>query len=267
MTQATIARAVQVSGIGLRTGAISDVWLEPAAEDAGVLFYVGDVCVPARVDAVVDATLATTLGKGAVRVALVEHLLAACLAAGIDNLIVRLTGEEVPILDGTALGWLGAFARAGRRLQGAPARWWTVAAPVTVESGGSHATLLPADELELDVTVDFAHPHIGAQRWTGRPLASFGADLAWARTFGFRRDAERLQALGIVRGASLDNTLVFDDDAPMNPGGQRTADEVVRHKALDALGDLALLPGRPRVRLVAHRGGHALHHALLRAVP
>lgn len=266
MMQTTLARPVVVSGVGLRTGKVVHVRLVPARSDEGIRFLAGGEVIPATVSAVVDATLATTLGRGSTRVALVEHLLAACLGAGVDNVGVVVEGDELPILDGTALGWLGALARAGLRHLDTPARYWTVPAPVTVELGGSRATLFPASELELDVTVEFDHPEIGAQRWSGRPKVAFGAELAWARTFGFRRDAERLQALGIVRGASLDNTLVFDDHAPMNHGGQRAVDEVVRHKALDALGDLALVPGRPRVRLVAHRGGHALHHALLRAL-
>ncbi|GDX78751.1 UDP-3-O-acyl-N-acetylglucosamine deacetylase [Deltaproteobacteria bacterium] len=265
--QATIARRVEVSGVGLRSGAACSVWLCPAEADSGVRFRVGGVVVAAHVNAVVDATLATVLGHGSARVALVEHLLAAVLATRIDNLWIEVSGDEVPILDGAALGWLGALAKAGRMCQNISAHTWTVREPIHVSNNGSEATLYPAEELELDIEVDFAHPSIGLQRWRGRPLAAFGAELAWARTFGFRRDAERLLALGIAQGATLENTVVFDEDGPMNPGGVRAIDEVVRHKALDALGDLALLPGRPCVRLVARRGGHALHHALLRAVP
>lgn len=265
MRQATLGRAVEVGGIGLRSGAPCAVWLRPAAPDAGVRFQVEGHDVPVHVANVVDSTLATVLGRSGVRVALVEHLLAAVLACRIDNLTVEVGGDEVPILDGAALGWLGALSRAGRRVQDRPAHTWTVREPIHVSAGNSEATLYPAAELELDISVDFDHPAIGLQRWVGRPLSSFGSELAWARTFGFHRDAERLQALGIVQGASLDNTLVYGDNAPMNPAGVRREDEVVRHKALDALGDLALLPGRPCVRLVARRGGHALHHALLRA--
>ena len=263
--QHTLARSLVVSGVALRSGAACRVVLCPAAPGTGVVFVVAGHEVPAHVEHVVDALLATTLGRGGARVALVEHLLAAALGAGVDNLRVELNGDEVPVLDGGALGWLGAFARAGRSAQGQAVRAWTVAEPVRVEAGASHATLLPASALHLDITVDFPHPAIGAQRWAGDPVGAFGAELAWARTFGFRRDAERLQAAGIARGASLDNTLVFDDEGVMNAGGQHHPDEVVRHKALDALGDLALLGGRPCVRLVAHRGGHALHHALLHA--
>jgi UDP-3-O-[3-hydroxymyristoyl] N-acetylglucosamine deacetylase len=268
MNQTTVARAVSVTGVGLRSGATVVAHLRPAGVDAGRCFRVGGVEIPATVEHVVDATLATVVGRGGARVALVEHLLAACLAVGLDNVVVEVEGgDELPILDGTALGWLGALARAGLRQLDAPARRWTVSAPTAVSAGESHATLHPAEELELEITVEFPHPQIGRQRWSGRPRVGFGHELAWARTFGFARDAERLRAAGLVRGASLENTLVFADAAPMNPGGQRAVDEVVRHKALDAVGDLALMPGRPCVRLVAHRGGHALHHALLRALP
>lgn len=263
--QRTLARAVEVAGVALRSGAERRARLAPAAEDSGVVFVVDGHEVPAHLDHVVDATLATTLGRGPARVALVEHLLAAVLGAGVDNVRVELDGDEVPVLDGGSLAWLGALARAGLRAQAAPARTWTVREPVHVEAGSSSATLFPAERLELDIAVDFAHPAIGAQRWVGDPVVAFGSDLAWARTFGFRKDAERLWAAGIARGASLANTLVFDEGGVMNLGGQVRHDEVVRHKALDALGDLALFGGRPRVRLVASRGGHALHHALLRA--
>jgi len=263
--QRTLARAHRVAGIGLRTGLPTSVVLSPAPADSGRRFVVGGVVVPAQIEHVVDATLATTLGVGTVRVALVEHLLAATVGAGIDNIDVIVEGEELPILDGAALGWIGALAQAGVRTLPVPARTWTVERPVRVEHGGSWAELHPCRALEVDVRVDFAHPSIGEQRWSGIVDGSFASELGWARTFGFRRDAERLLALGIARGASLENTVVYDESGPMNQGGSRAADEVARHKALDAVGDLALVPGRPLVRLVAHRGGHALHHALLRA--
>lgn len=259
----TLARPVEVSGVGLRTGERRRARLVPG--DAGVVFVSGGVEIAAVAENVVDATLATTLGSGSARVALVEHLLAAIVASGLDSLRVEVDGDEVPILDGCSLAWLGALSTAGRSALPGPGRAWTVREPVRVQRGESWAELRPSAALELDVAVDFAHPSIGVQRWSGAPMAVFGSDLAWARTFGFQTDAERLTALGIVRGASLQNTLVFGEAGPLNSSGLRAADEVVRHKALDALGDLALVPGAPRVRLVANRGGHALHHALLRA--
>ncbi len=263
--QGTVASPVEVAGTALRSGVRSRARLRPGRPDSGVVFVVDGIEVPATIAHVVDTTLATTLGGHGVRVVLVEHLLAATLAAGIDNLRVELDGDELPILDGGALHWLGALATAGRMAQPVLARWWSVSQPVRIETPAAFAMLEPAESLTLDVAVQFSHPQIGAQRWSGDPISRFGAELAWARTFGFHADAERFRAAGMVRGVSLDNTLVFDDVGVLNAGGQRAVDEVVRHKALDALGDLALLPGRPRVKMTASRGGHAVHHALLRA--
>ncbi len=263
--QATVARPIEVAGTALRSGGVRRARLLPGLPDSGVVFVVDGVELAATIAHVEDTTLATTLAAGGVRVVLVEHLLAATMAAGIDNLRVELDGDELPILDGAALTWLGALATAGRTAQGAAVRWWSVSEPVRVETPTAFAMLEPAPALSLDISVQFSHALIGAQRWTGDPIARFGAELAWARTFGFHADAERFRAAGMMRGVSLDNTLVFDDAGVMNPGGQRAADEVVRHKALDALGDLALVTGRPRVKLTASRGGHAVHHALLRA--
>ena len=262
--QATIGRQVWVQGVGLRAGNPAQVRLLPAAVDAGRSFVVGGVAIPATVEQVVDATLATTLGANGKRIALVEHLLAALAGAGIDNVEVHVEGDELPILDGTAMSWLGVLAGAGVREQDAQRRVWTVSRRIRVEDGASWAELSPSTAFTLDVRVDFPHAAIGAQRWTGVVDGAFGSDLAWARTFGFRADAERLQAMGIARGASLDNTLVFDVEGPMNVGGQRAFDEVVRHKALDAVGDLALVPGYPGVLLRTERAGHRLHHAVLR---
>lgn len=262
--QTTVGREVRVEGIGLRAGHAAVARLVPAPANSGRRFHVGNVVIPATVERVVDTTLATTLGLHEVRIALVEHLLAALAGAGIDNVDVYVEGDELPILDGTAMAWLGVLASAGIKEQDLPRKSWTVSRPVRVTDGGAWAELTAAQAFSLDVRVDFPHDAIGAQRWAGVVDGAFGSDLAWARTFGFRADAERLQAMGIARGASLANTLVFDVDGPMNHGGQRAHDEVVRHKALDAVGDLALVPGYPRVLLRTERAGHRVHHAVLR---
>lgn len=262
--QTTLSREVRVAGVGLRAGHVAVARLVPAPANSGRRFLSGNVVIPASVETVVDTTLATTLGVGSVRIALVEHLLAALAGAGVDNVDVHVEGDELPILDGTAMAWLGVLAKAGIKEQDAPQRHWTVSRPVRVSEGAAWAELREAPAFSLDVRVDFPHGAIGAQQWSGVVDGAFGSDLAWARTFGFRADAERLQAMGIARGASLENTLVFDVDGPMNDGGQRAHDEVVRHKALDAVGDLALVTGYPRVLLRTERAGHRLHHAVLR---
>lgn len=263
--QHTIARPVRVEGVGLRGGARVAAELRPAPAGAGRRFWVGGVEVPATIDRVVDTVLATSLGAGPARVALVEHLCAALHSMGVDNVDIDVDGEELPALDGSARGWCEALVEAGLQSQSAPRVAIVVAAPVEVRAGSAWARAEPGEGLEIDVQVDFAHPAIGAQRWTGKvDAATFRAEIAWARTFGFLRDAEQLWARGIAKGASLENTLVFDDARLLNPEGLRAADEVVRHKALDLIGDLALLGASLEGRVTTCRAGHALHVSLLR---
>ncbi len=265
--QHTLAGAARVEGIGLHGGGDCAVVLRPAAADTGRGFLVEGIRVPAEVAYVVDTRLATTLGHEGATVTLVEHLCAALHARGVDNVEIEVHGGEVPALDGSAREWLARIDAVGLCAQAAPRRPLRVDREVRVGDASAWIALSPSpdDALWLDVSVEFAHPRIGAQRYAG-PLSAFSEHLAWARTFGFFRDAERLRAAGLARGASLDNTVVFDDTDVLNDGGLRAPDEVVRHKALDAVGDLALL-GRPVAgRLTAHRAGHALHLQLVRAL-
>lgn len=265
--QHTLARPFRVAGLGLRGGLPATVEAHPAPVGTGRVFVVGGVVIPATVDHVVDTRLATSLGRDGARVSLVEHLCAALYAAGVDNVALHVDGDEVPALDGSARGWGEAILEAGLVSQGVPRRRFAVTEAIEVAAEGAWARLEPADHFELDLTVDFPHPAIGLQRFIGAAVgAAFFAELAWARTFGFLKDAEPLRALGIARGASLENTVVYDDAGVMNPGGLRAHDEVVRHKALDAVGDAALLGGQIDGRFSAYRAGHALHLALLRKV-
>ncbi len=266
MRQHTLARSFLVRGIGLHTGAPAAVRVDPAPPDSGRVFVVGGVEIPALLDAVVDTRLATTLGSGLARITMVEHLLAAMHAAGADNARITVEGPEVPVLDGSARIWVAAIRNAGLRPQAAVCRPLTITRPLRVEHGDAWAELLPADGFEVDVTVDFPHPHIGRQSWSGPVTGEHFHQLAGARTFGFRADAERLWASGLARGASLDNTVVYDLDGVLNPGGLRGHDEAVRHKALDAVGDAALLGARIFGRLRAYKAGHALHRRLFEAV-
>lgn len=249
------------------TGAPAAATLRPAPAGAGITFRVRGVTIPARLDAVVDQRLATTLGRDGVTVTLVEHCCAALYAAEVDNAEVEVEGPELPVLDGSATGWLAALDEAGRVTLDRPQRRVVVRRPVRVELGDAWAVIEPAPGFELDIAVDFPHPAIGHQRWAGAATgAGFRAELAWARTFGFLRDAEALRASGRARGASLENTVVYDEAGVLNPEGLRAADEAVRHKALDAVGDLALLGARLVGRLRGWRAGHAVHHAALRAL-
>jgi len=263
--QHTLARPFRVTGVGLRGGLPAAVDARPAPVGTGRVFVVGGVHIPATLDHVVDTFLATTLGKNGARVALVEHVCAALHAAGVDNVELHVDGEEIPVLDGSARVWGDALLAAGVVAQGAPRREVRVEAPVEVIADGAWARFEPADTFELDLHVDYAHPAIGEQRYAGPATgAPFFTELAWARTFGFLADAERLRAAGIARGASLENTVVYDGTGVLNPDGLRAPDEAVRHKALDAVGDAALLGAAIRGRFRASRAGHALHLALLR---
>lgn len=260
--ECTVARSFVCAGIGLRSGNHAAVRVVPADEHVGRVFVVDGVEIPALVESVVDTRLATTLGRNGATVSLVEHLCAALYASGIDNVRIHVEGGEIPVLDGSAAPWFAALRDAGVAVQNADRTPITLPGPVEVGAGANFAQLIPAESLSLDVSVAFDHPAIRVQRWVGT-LADAEA-LASARTFGFFRDRDALA--GIARGVSMENTLVFDDDGVMNPGGLRMADEVVRHKAIDVIGDLSLLGAPIRARFVAVRPGHTLHLALLRAV-
>lgn len=258
-----LTRAVVCSGIGVHSGLPAVLTLRPASAGSGRTFVRGRTRIPATLDHVVDARLATTLGRDGARVAMVEHLLAALVIAGVDDVDMVLDGDEVPILDGSARGWLAHLGEATVYEAAADAAL-RLDRVVRVENrGGGWAEAVPADALSLDVSVNFTHAGIGTQRWVGAADA-FAGELAGARTFGFLADAEALRAAGLARGASHENALVFDAQGPMTP--LRWPDEPVRHKALDLLGDLALLGGPLHAHVRVHHGGHALHHALVRAI-
>ena len=262
--QHTIRAPFVREGIGLRGGRPARAEVRPAEVGTGRVFIVGGTRIPATLEYVVDTRLATTLGVNGSSISLVEHLCAALHAWGVDNAEVHVDGDELPVLDGSASGWCEGIAAVGLERQNAPRRRVRVTETIRVEVGDSWVELHPGDGLELELHVDFPHPAIGRQSYRGPALGpAFVDGLAWARTFGFVRDAEVLKH--IARGASLENTVVFDEpDGVLNPDGLRGDDEVVRHKALDTVGDLALLGAELHGRLVAHRPGHTLHLALLK---
>lgn len=260
--QATIAEPVERAGVGLHLGAPVRARLLPAPEGHGVRFVRmdrGGRDVPATLAQVRDTQLATTLGDPPV--ATVEHLLAATVALGIDNLRVEVLGPELPVLDGSAQPWFDALVPAP---QASPARVLRVRRPVEVRSGSRAVRLEPSDALCFDVTIDFPHPAIGRQRLV---LDARDFDqVARARTFGFQDQVSGMHAQGRALGGSLTNAVVFSSDGVLNPEGLRMPDEPVRHKTLDLFGDLALLGMRLQARVVAERPGHALTHSLLRAL-
>jgi UDP-3-O-[3-hydroxymyristoyl] N-acetylglucosamine deacetylase len=250
--------AASVEGVGLHSGQTCRVHLH--REDGPLRFRRGGQEVAASVGNVVSTDRAVTLASGGARVGLVEHLLAALRMRGFfSGVVVEASAEELPILDGSAEPWLAAVDALGAPPPAPPPLALT--APVEVAKGASVARAEPGEEV-LDVAIDFDHPAIGAQRWVGGPADYAG--LAPARTFGLLSEAEALLARGLVRGATLEHAIVFGDDGPLRP--LRFADEPVRHKALDAIGDLALL-GRPlHAHVTLRRGSHGLHHALMLAL-
>jgi UDP-3-O-[3-hydroxymyristoyl] N-acetylglucosamine deacetylase len=271
MTRRTIAADVEAEGAALHAGASVHMRLSPAAPGSGVVFRRSDLSnaeIRARYDRVSETRLGTVIGEApGASAGVIEHLMAAIAGAEIDDLAVTLDGPEPPILDGDALCYLDLIAKAGTREQGGERRAIQVLKPVAVSAGDATAALFPADGRIFDFEIAFASLAIGVQHmtWEFSP-ASFRRDIAPARTFGFVGELDALHKAGLARGASLDNTLAIDQDRMLNSDLMRFPDEFVRHKILDALGDLALA-GHPIVgRFEGRRSGHALNNALLRAL-
>lgn len=269
--QRTLRSEIQFSGVGVHSGEQVQVRLRPAAPDTGVTFHRIDqpASIPADARHVVDTRLATTLGKDGVAIGTVEHLIAACAGLGVDNLHVEIDGSEVPILDGSSADFVSMILDAGLVDQHVAREVVVVRRTIEVTDGEKRALLLPSVDAQLHVryTIDFPHPAIGRQTWEGTITPTvFATELAPARTFGFLRDVERLKAAGLARGGSLDNAVVLDDDKVLNAGGLRFPDEFVRHKVLDAVGDVALAGYPMSARLVAERSGHDLNARLVEAL-
>ena len=262
------------AGVGLHTGSHVRVAVRPAPVDAGVVFVRTDVHdrdnrVPVKPDAVCQTQLGTVINNAAdVRVSTIEHLMAALAALAIDNCVVELDGPEVPIMDGSSEPFIQILDRAGRRKQEAARRYIEILAPVVVEEqGGKWASLSPSDRFEVAFEIAFDSKAIGRQRVDlTLDEESFRAELSNCRTFGFVRDVEALRAIGLARGGSMENAVVIDGDRVLNPEGLRRPDEFVRHKALDAVGDLYVL-GAPIIgRFEGVLAGHGLNNAVVRAL-
>ncbi|MEO1093055.1 MAG: UDP-3-O-acyl-N-acetylglucosamine deacetylase [Pseudomonadota bacterium] len=270
-SQRTLRSAIGCVGIGIHTGARATLTMRPAAEGRGIVFVredlPGTAPIPARAAFVADTTRCTQLqGPDGVTVNTVEHVLAALAAWGVDNVEIALDGPEVPALDGSAEPFVFLVGCAGVELQDAVRPVLEVLKPVRVEHGGRSAALLPNDDdgLHVDMTIDFDHPIVGRQALAlDVDLASFRRELARARTFGFAEDVDSLRARGLARGGSLDNAIVVSRHGVLNPSGLRWPDEFVRHKALDAVGDL-YLAGSLKARFEGRGSGHMLHARVVR---
>jgi UDP-3-O-[3-hydroxymyristoyl] N-acetylglucosamine deacetylase len=267
--QRTVAKRVSCTGVGLHSGKPATLTLAPAPIDAGISFVRMDlgVEIPARAESVVDTTLSTSIACGSARVSTVEHVLAALAGLGVDNCRVEVDGPEIPILDGSAAPFVYLLQEAGIATQRAGKRFLVIETPVEVRDGDKLARLDPAPELSIQFTVDFDHPLVTNQTFAFTfSDRRFAREVAPARTFCFLRDIEKMKSLGLAQGGSLDNAIVIDDFSILNPEGLRFSDEFARHKALDAVGDLALC-GLPIIgALTARKSGHAMNQALVKKV-
>ena len=264
--QLTIQRPVEIEGIGLHTAVNSHVRLVPAPADTGVVFRRTDLDgfeIAAHAGNVARVSYATSLMRQSVLISTTEHLLAALYCCGIDNLYVELDALELPILDGSAKPFIDLLAEAGTRRLRRKRRYIRVLKPLEFSDGDRRIGIYPADEFSIHCFVDYQHPAAGPQTVEMNVNSeTFSRELAPARTFTFVKELLALQKMGLIRGGSLANAIVMDDQAILN-GPLRFEDEFGRHKALDLIGDMALI-GRPLLaRIVAHKAGHALHTQLV----
>ncbi|HEY0885377.1 MAG TPA: UDP-3-O-acyl-N-acetylglucosamine deacetylase [Ramlibacter sp.] len=273
-TLKTLTRAV---GVGLHSGQRVELTLRPAQPDTGIVFRRVDLPVPVDIpvsaEAVTDTRMASTISRGGAKVHTVEHLMSACAGLGLDNLYVDITAEEVPILDGSSASFVFLLQSAGIELQQAPRRFIRLLRPVEVREGDGEnlkwARLAPYHGYKLAFEIDFDHRVVDStgQRFEfDLSVGSYARDIARARTFGFTKDLEMMRASGLALGGGLDNAVVMDDYRVLNAEGLRYDDEFVKHKILDAMGDLYLV-GKPLLAAYsAFRSGHAMNNKLLRAL-
>lgn len=263
--QHTLRTGVERTGVGLHTGITTQVRLLPAEAGQGRYFVRLDletnppVQIPARIEAVSQTTLSTELSQSAARVQTVEHLLAALVGLGVDNARIEINGPELPLLDGSAQGWVEAIAEAGFAPQPAPRPVLALTQPLSVQQGDAFVIALPAAQTHLSYGIDFELPAIGRQ-WHSIDLSEF-AQVASARTFGLADQIEHLRVRGLIKGGSLENALVCGTQGWLNPP-LRFANEPVRHKLLDLIGDLSLLGSLPQAHILAYKASHALHTQL-----
>lgn len=268
--QCTLKAAIGCVGVGLHTGQRVSLSFQPAPADHGIVFRRTDlgIDIPARFDRVVDTRLCTVLEQDGVRITTVEHVMAALFGCGIDNAVVELDGPEPPVFDGSAAQFVFLLDCAGKVVQDTPRPVIEVLRTVRVTDGDAFAELRPGPSgLDMALSIDFAAVAIGRQALSLRLTPqSFRHELARARTFTLAEEIDRMRATGLAQGGSLDNAVVVDQARVLNPAGLRVPDEFVRHKLLDAVGDLALAGAPLRGRFIAHRSGHTLNNRLLRAL-
>jgi len=271
--QRTLKTQVKTTGVGLHSGAKVEMTLRPAAAGTGILFRRVDLDPPVDIPVdpykVTDTRLCSALTAGDAKVATVEHLMSALAGLGIDNIVVDLTGPEIPILDGSAAPFVFLLQSAGIEELNAPKQFIRITQPIEVKDGDKWVRLSPYDGFRVDFTIDFDHPVFDQ---SGQVVSvdfadtSYIKEVARARTFGFMHEVEMLRNNNLALGGSLDNAIVMDEYRVLNADGLRYDDEFVKHKVLDAIGDFYMI-GKPIIgRLEAHKSGHALNNRLLRAL-
>ena len=271
LLQRTLKNVIRATGIGLHTGEKVYLTLRPAPVDTGIIFVRTDldepVTITARAENVGDTTMATTLTDGVTNISTVEHLMSAFAGLGIDNAYVDVSASEVPIMDGSAGPFVFLIQSAGIEEQNAAKKFIRIKRPITVEDGDKVASFLPFDGFKVSFTIDFDHP-VFRDRTAHAEIdfssTSFVKEISRARTFGFMHEIEYLRSKGLARGGSVDNAIVVDEYRILNQDGLRYDDEFVKHKVLDAIGDLYLLGYSLIGEFQAHKSGHALNNASLR---
>lgn len=272
MNQLTIKKPVELVGIGLHKGVSVKMILEPLGENCGIVFYRSDlgVSIPLKPDNVIDTTLATVLGvreKPEAKVSTIEHLLSAIYAYGIDNLRVILDNEEVPIMDGSAIGYCMLLEEAGIVPQSAPKKAMAIKKPIEVKDGEKFVRVEPSKDSIFDFTINFEHTAIKTQHYRFTySTQSYKEQIARARTFGFLQEVNYLRSIGLAKGGNLSNCIVLDESGILNKEGLRYKEEFVRHKILDAIGDMSVL-GMPLIgTYVSFAGSHKLNHFLTQKI-
>ncbi len=265
MHQRTIAKPTEVVGIGLHKGESIRLRIEPLDADSGIIFYRSDLgrSIPLSPSAVIDTRMATVIGAPDGYISTIEHFLSALYAHGIDNLRIVLEGNEMPIMDGSAVSFCLLLQEAGIRTLEQPKRFLKIRRPVEIREGEKYVRLEPSEEISFDFEIDFDHPAIGRQRFSfDFTLSSYMEEIARARTFGFARDIQYLQSQNLALGASLKNAIGLDEHKVLNPEGLRYSDEFVRHKILDAMGDMMVTGHNLLGHYRSFAGSHDLNHRL-----
>jgi UDP-3-O-[3-hydroxymyristoyl] N-acetylglucosamine deacetylase len=277
LKQRTIKQLVTTIGVGLHSGTKVSLTIRPAAPDTGIVFRRVDldppVDLPAMATIVGDTRMASTLDVNGVKVSTVEHLMSACAGLGIDNLYIDVTAEEIPIMDGSASSFVFLLQQAGLQEQNAAKKFIRIKRPVEVRVGTGDqekwARLDPYNGYKLKFFIEFNHPAVDATGQTAEVdfgIESYVKEIARARTFGFMQDVETLRGMGLAQGGSLENAIVMDEYRILNADGLRYENEFVRHKILDAIGDLYLIGHPLLASYTAHKSGHAMNNQLLRAL-